>query len=174
MAGSKKPPPIEGELVSPADRTKAALKQADLRADDRLGDYQESLDLQAASVQAQASFSGPIPSPRMLTEYDLAVPGLAKRLIAAGEKQGDHRRAMEMMEAKTDRFVATCGVVLQFFGAVSAWTIGLAGFWAAYKVAALGHPWTAAVIAGLDIGGLAAAFIAGSKRKKKAAVSGDE
>jgi uncharacterized membrane protein len=46
--------------------------------------------------EIRAIFSGPIPPPDLLQAYEDAVPGLADRLVAMAEKEGDHRRALEM------------------------------------------------------------------------------
>lgn len=41
------------------------------------------------------SYSGPIPPPAMLKEYDDAVPGAASRILDLAERQADHRMDLE-------------------------------------------------------------------------------
>src|SRR5438552_14400200 len=40
-------------------------------------------------------FSGPIPSPETLSQYDKIVPGAANRIIQMAETQAEHRRQLE-------------------------------------------------------------------------------
>ena len=44
---------------------------------------------------AQAAFSGPLPPPSMLAEYDKIVPGGAGRLVTMAETQMAHRHRLE-------------------------------------------------------------------------------
>jgi len=41
------------------------------------------------------AFSGPLPPPDLLLEYDQVAPGLAERIVLMAEKEGDHRRTMQ-------------------------------------------------------------------------------
>jgi uncharacterized membrane protein len=47
------------------------------------------------SVTRAEHFSGPLPSPETLRQYDLVVPGMAKALVGEWAAQGAHRRALE-------------------------------------------------------------------------------
>ncbi len=53
-----------------------------------------SKDNQIQSVQVQ-QFSGPLPHPDMLRQYNDYVPGSADRIIAMAEQQQEHRQALE-------------------------------------------------------------------------------
>ena len=44
---------------------------------------------------SQSWFSGPLPPPTALAEYDKALPGLARRIVERWEREGDHRQSME-------------------------------------------------------------------------------
>src|SRR5437773_2627905 len=50
--------------------------------------------LAQTEIRAQVT-SGPLPSPDILREYDLLVPGAAERFIARFEKQSEHRMHLE-------------------------------------------------------------------------------
>ncbi len=52
--------------------------------------------LLAIQSSSYSSYSGPIPSPELLQQFNLVEPGLANRIVAMTEMEGDHRRAMEM------------------------------------------------------------------------------
>src|SRR6266699_3874292 len=43
----------------------------------------------------QSWFSGPLPAPETLAEYDRVLPGLARRIVERWEKESDHRQGME-------------------------------------------------------------------------------
>lgn len=49
----------------------------------------------AQMVLAQAWFTGPLPHPQILKEYEAAVPGSGDRIITQMEEQGRHRRSLE-------------------------------------------------------------------------------
>ncbi len=40
-------------------------------------------------------FSGPLPPPMLLEQYEICVPGSANRIIQMTEKEGDHRRSTQ-------------------------------------------------------------------------------
>lgn len=43
-------------------------------------------------VQATA-FSGPLPPPQVLAQYESILPGSANRILSMAEKQSEHRRS---------------------------------------------------------------------------------
>jgi uncharacterized membrane protein len=43
----------------------------------------------------QQTFSGPIPPPTLLAEYNKVVPNAAERILAMAEKQSEHRQFLE-------------------------------------------------------------------------------
>jgi uncharacterized membrane protein len=45
--------------------------------------------------ELRSIFSGPIPPPNILRDYNQAVPGLGDRIVTMAEKEGDHRRYLE-------------------------------------------------------------------------------
>jgi len=56
---------------------------------------EESRRLLEISGQRTTSFSGPLPPPQALREYDQIVPGLATRIVAQAERQTEHRISLE-------------------------------------------------------------------------------
>ena len=40
-------------------------------------------------------YEGPLPPPRILLEYDQAIPGAGERILRESERQSEHRRSME-------------------------------------------------------------------------------
>lgn len=45
----------------------------------------------ASLIHAQMEFSGPLPPPQILGQYDEVLPGAAERILRMAEKQQDHR-----------------------------------------------------------------------------------
>ncbi len=56
-------------------------------------------------------YSGPIPPPQMLAEYEKALPGAADRIICMAEKQEDHRHYIEKSIQKTESRDSLLGIV---------------------------------------------------------------
>lgn len=49
----------------------------------------------ARIIQIQQGFSGPLPPPEMLAQYDAVLPGSADRIVKMAEDQSSHRRRIE-------------------------------------------------------------------------------
>lgn len=68
----------------------------------------------SASVTTYASYSGPIPPPNFLVEYERMVPGIAKRLLNEPRLEAEHRRAIEKMMADNQLKLAKRGQKMAF------------------------------------------------------------
>ncbi len=67
-----------------------------------------------------ARWSGPLPPPAQLEEFERIVPGGAERVFAQFEAEGDHRRAMEAQNVKfviRDRHIGQVLAVIYALGA---------------------------------------------------------
>ncbi len=104
----------------------------------------------------QAEFSGPIPHPRILKEYDRIVPGAAARILKVAEDDAIHTREMEKraLEYKANEIKRG-----QIFGLV----IGLATFSTAIISLYLGHEGAAMVLGGTTVVGLVTVFVTDRK-----------
>lgn len=105
-------------------------------------------------------FSGPIPPPQLLEQYNKLVPSFAERFMAMAEKQTDHRRDLEATVVKTRIRNETRAMYLAFvlslvFGAGAFYLI-LTGY---------GAMGISLIIA--DIVALAAIFITGRVIQRK-------
>ena len=76
-------------------------------------------------IQAMG-FSGPIPPPQMLHQYDKVLPGAAERIVSMAEKQSNHRQSMERTLVLSDTNNARLGLIFSFILVVS--TIGAGTF----------------------------------------------
>jgi uncharacterized membrane protein len=105
-------------------------------------------------LAVQATWSGPIPPPAALAEYEQAHPGTAERLLSAFETEGAHRRAAENRQlAHADRLVDAQIWVMKV-GTVSTVVIGTLGLIAATVLGATGHAIPATILGASEMAGL--------------------
>ena len=104
-------------------------------------------------------WSGPLPPPTLLAEYNDAVPGGAERILSMAERQTSHRMEMEVRTAKYDHRLAHAG---QWIGL----TVVLAVLVLAGYMVYLGATTAAVAVIGIDLVGLAAVFVYGSLHKQ--------
>ena len=71
-------------------------------------------------MSTSASFSGPLPPPRMLRAYDEVLPGMADRIVTLTERQTDHRISTESILAKASVRSWTIGQYLGFSYSIGA------------------------------------------------------
>lgn len=115
----------------------------------------------AASVSIESkSFSGPLPHPEILVQYDKIVSGSAERIISIWEGQVRHRQELEKKVIESDIKQSQCGAILGFLIAIAAIS---AGTFLAY----IGRPTEglAAIITAL--GGLVGVYVWGSYQRRK-------
>lgn len=115
----------------------------------------------AAAIQRiRAEFSGPLPPPGLLAQYDEVVPGAAERMLKMAESQSAHRQSMESITVKGDSHRSWAGLV---FGGI----VALTGFAAAAYLAYLGYAWQGVWVGGLDITGIVGVFVYGSQTRRQ-------
>lgn len=115
----------------------------------------------ASITQIQAEmWSGPLPPPERLAEYDHIQPGLADRLVTMAEKQQDHRQQLENHAIRSQLRQSALG---QWFALI----LGLAAISAAAWLGLSDHVTVACTIAGPTIIALAIAFLKGKESEKK-------
>ena len=98
------------------------------------------------------SFSGPIPSPALLREYESILVGSANRLISMAEMQANHRQSLEKVVVEGDSRRADNGLK---YGLI----VALTGLASAVLLAVAGHESVAMVVGGLDLASLAGVFV---------------
>lgn len=111
-------------------------------------------------VHAQAvSYSGPIPLPTMLEEYNRIVPGSADRILRMAEEQTTHRHSLEKKVIGTDSRNSLLGII-------SAFIISLAALALAAYAIHLGQVGAGTFIGTTSFAALVAAFIYGTQSRK--------
>ncbi len=104
------------------------------------------------AIQEERSFSGPLPPPDYLAEYEKTLPGAPDRIMTMAEKQVDHRIDMEKTIATKKFRQSTMG---QIIGAVLILFFG----YIAYDLAMNGHENVAMAIGVTTVVSLAVIFV---------------
>ena len=112
------------------------------------------------SVVSQIYYSGPIPSPEMLKQYDEIYPGLSKEIVENAFSETKHRHKLEKEALPAEIHMKKLG---QIFGFI----IALFGIGGAILLAYIGHDTVAAVIGGTTVLGLVSVFVIGKKSSSK-------
>ena len=105
------------------------------------------------------AYSGPLPKPSDLQEYDNVVPGAGERIIRMAEQQAEHRQFLEKTVITGDTKRADMGL---YSGAVIAFCVLGGSIFLIYT----GHDWAGAFILSLDIVGLVSVFIYGTRSRR--------
>ena len=107
-----------------------------------------------------SSYQGPIPSPAMLQEYDLVLPGSADRIITMAEVQSRHRQDLESKAITSDIINARTGL---HYGLI----IGLAAIVGGCVCIALGQQVGGSIIGGTGLTSLVGVFVYGTTSRRK-------
>jgi uncharacterized membrane protein len=72
-----------------------------------------------AIIHAQLEFSGPLPPPQILGQYDEVLPGAAERILRMAEKQQDHRIGVDQSGIRRANWGLGAGYSLSVMGLIS-------------------------------------------------------
>jgi len=89
----------------------------------------QSKNQQVAEIRTE-SFSGPLPPPTILEQYERVSPGAAAIIIKKFEQQTDHRIGIEKSVIKAGNFKEILGLI---FGFIIAMTTIVGGIYTALK-----------------------------------------
>lgn len=140
---------------------KSQEEMGELEVLEKVSNSPELMDkiLETPKVQLliqQRFFSGPIPPPDMLVQYNQASPGAADRIISMAEKEQTHRHSRESSNDVADNKIKVRG---QWLGIVSLFLILLLAGYLAY----LGHPNSAVTLAIGTVASVVGIFVFGKK-----------
>jgi uncharacterized membrane protein len=110
----------------------------------------------AQVVTQQISYSGPLPASGELQNYENVLTGLANRIVAQFEVEGNHRRSMESRYLDTQRVGLFIGSALY-----------LVWLPASFVMIMTGHSVEGAVSGVLAIGALTTNTVIGYRRRNK-------
>jgi uncharacterized membrane protein len=105
-------------------------------------------------------YSGPLPAPNTLKQFDEIVPGSAERIISQFEKQSEHRRLQEDRIIRHDIIKSYVGLGLGFI-------IGIVLIVGGLYLTTLGLTVEGAIIGGTALVSLVSVFIYGSQARRK-------
>ena len=117
----------------------------------------------SAEIQA-TSYSGPLPLPAHLEQYNRIVPNAAERIIAMAESQSAHRQKLEGWAVRTNSITAILG---QLFGLY----ISLQAFKFAADALGKGYSGKAIAVVLVTISTLAGVFVYGKYATAKERLS---
>lgn len=106
------------------------------------------------------SFSGPLPPPNVLKQYDEISPGAAERIIKMAEEQFTHRTTLEKEVITSDIKRSKWGQIFGFFIAIAGLTVALVSTISGYETAG-------SVIGGTTLVSLVSVFVLGTRSRKK-------
>jgi uncharacterized membrane protein len=108
------------------------------------------------SIEVRETFSGPIPHPTILEEYEKIVPGAAERIIAMAESDMKHQQEMDREELRIAESQVKRGQISAFWLTIIALAVCIFAL-------LMGSEMAASVIAGTTIVALVTAFVIGRK-----------
>jgi len=110
-------------------------------------------------ISMSATFSGPLPPPEILIQYNDALPNGAERIIVLAERQAEHRMTLERQVIEADIKRANSGLVAGFI-------VALAGLSAAVFLVHGGNAAAGTILGGLDLVSLVAVFVYGTVSRR--------
>jgi uncharacterized membrane protein len=106
-----------------------------------------------------SSFSGPLPPPEILAEYERIIPGGANRIMVMAETQAKHRQELERAVVTSNNRRSNIGLWLGFL-------VVMFITWAAYDAIMAGHGLAGTVLGTVDIVTIGGLFIYGSQSQR--------
>lgn len=103
-------------------------------------------------------YTGPIPPPAMLRDYEQILPGLADRIITMAENQATHRRDIE-------KVVVYGGSRRSNLGLAAGLIVALAFGWWSYQLVLHDHELVGTIFGTADLGGLVSLFVIGRNKQ---------
>jgi uncharacterized membrane protein len=106
------------------------------------------------------SFSGPLPPPELLAQYDQIVTNGADRILKMAENQSTHRHCIE-------KWAVIGGTALAYVGVFAALAISLCVLYFSYMLMSAGHAIAGTILSGGSLGGLVYSFIYGTRSRRE-------
>jgi uncharacterized membrane protein len=109
--------------------------------------------------QQVQSFSGPLPHPEILRQFEQVSPGAAERIIKMAEDQSQHRRDLEKKVIESDVARSKMGQVLGF-------VIAIFGLTVSAIIAIYGNAIAGTILGAGTIASLVGVFMYGTNSRK--------
>jgi uncharacterized membrane protein len=122
----------------------------------------------------QVAFTGPIPHPSVLQEYNDVLPGLAERIVTMAEAEATHRHEMDREVARQNELIIKEEFCERRIGQFLGLGIAVLTISAAIFAIAHGAEKAAMVIGGATVVGLATVFVVGRIKKEPISTQPDQ
>ena len=119
-----------------------------------------------ASVEVAASYSGPLPPPEWLRQYEAVLPGVADRMMTVVESEVANQHAGAEHCRNMERTLAGAGITLATRGQTGAQLLALAFLVAAVVLILSGHSVLGGVMGLADLVGIVASFTVALLRRR--------
>ncbi|MDP9838159.1 putative membrane protein [Neorhizobium huautlense] len=116
----RSPPPEKPETAKPPENKTAETIESSIERElapilaNLPHRQREDIILRVIGVARTATFSGPLPHPGHLGEYDRIVPGSADRMLRMAEETLEHNRAVARKAQASDHLYRLLGMLLGF------------------------------------------------------------
>lgn len=114
------------------------------------------------------SFSGPLPPPVVLQQYNQIIPGAAERILKMAESQSEHRRQLEQKVIASDIRNSRLGLLFGFVITMTAIVTGT------FLILKTGNPVAGGLLSVGSIATLAGVFIYGSRQRTQERLQREE
>ena len=125
----------------------------------------EDEETQLSLLVRQESFSGPLPHPAILKEYEEIEPGSAKRIIDMAERSMSHDQEMEAERVRSEVASNREAWSRSRLGAIIGGIVALAFAAVTLGIVLAGYPTAGVVLGSLEVAALVAAFMYGTRRQ---------
>lgn len=144
--------------VADSSSSEEAARQAKIMFE-KLSPEDRAKAIQSISVSSFHSYSGPLPSPASLDQYNRIIPDGADRIMKMAENQSSHRIKIEELVIRGQVRESGRG---QIFGLI----LSLLALGSAVVLAFYNHEVVASIIGGTTIVSLASVFVLGKREQK--------
>jgi uncharacterized membrane protein len=118
-------------------------------------------------VTSAVGFSGPLPPPALLQQYNLVFPGAAERIVAMAEREATHRQDIERGLVELQITDSQRRFSESRFGQICALLITLSGMGVGAYTALHGHEIAGSILGVGGIGGIVTTFILGRPKQQQ-------
>lgn len=108
---------------------------------------------------SHSAFSGPLPPPEILKEYQKILPGAADRIITMAERQMAHRHTLERSVTQSD-------IWKSYLGMMAAFLIAMSGIGAGSFLVYWGHDWAGVGFFSTSLVTIVTVFITGTASRR--------